>query len=180
MGDRVKNEEIFSIWHTIKSYLTQPAKLKVLLYNLALVLLIAVGIVACLALGIFIRPLIWAVLIGALLFPFKHSLSSSLKHWFTRLEKDDTHLVVGIALAPLETLDNFGAYLWSKFLQHIRVLICAAIAFITLSLFIAYAPKSVWSHTLCTNLFGSLHYTVVSYYTICSLAMISSRQLSAR
>lgn len=156
------SDDLSTVWHAIKSHLTHPSKLKVVLYNLALVVVIAIGIGICLALDIFIRPLIWAVLIGAVLFPFKHSLSSSLKRWFNRLEEDDTHLLVGLALAPLETLDSFGSYLWTQFLHHIRVIISGAAGLVCLSLFVAYAPKSIWSHTLCSNLFGSLHYSIVS------------------
>lgn len=156
------NDDIYTVWQVIKSHLTHPAKLKVVLYNLALVLVIAIVVGVCLALGIFIRPLVWAVLVGAVLFPFKYSLASSLKRWFTRLEKDDTHLLLGIAMVPLETLDSFGAFLWAKFLCHIKIIVSGAAALFCLSLFIAYAPKSVWSHTLCSNLFGSLHYSIVS------------------
>lgn len=163
MADLKKSkDDIYTVWQAITIYLTHPAKLKVVLFNFALVVLIAIAIGVCLALGVFIRPLVWAVLVGAVLFPFKHSLSSSLKRWFKRLERDDTHLCVGIALVPLETLDSFGSFLWAKFLYHIKAILSGTVALICLSMFIAYAPKSVWSNTLCSNLFGSLHYSIVS------------------
>lgn len=117
-------------------------------------------------------------LAGAVLFPFKYSLSSGLKNWFQRLEDDDTHLLVGISLAPLEALDSLGEYLWSAFIRHMQLLIGGAVGLLFLRLFIAYAPKGVfcalwryirWSHTLCSSILGSLDYMIVSCTVVMGL-----------
>ena len=122
-------------------------------------------------LGPFLKPLLWSGLIGAVLFPFKSRLSYTLKSWFQRLEEDDTHLLVGIVLAPLEALESFGQYLTSLIIKHLQVLIGAGVMLFLLSLFIRYAPKgflcSLWrfiqcGHMLFTKILSSIDYTIVS------------------
>lgn len=165
------SDSFYQLWGNLKSNVTQQSQLRSAVYNFVIVAVVAACVAVCLVLGPFLRPLLWALLIGAVLFPFKYSLSSSLKCWFTRLEEDDTHLVVGIAKAPFEALDSFGAYLWSSFTKHMHLLIGGAVGIFLLRLFVAYAPNGIfcalwryirWSHTMGTNVLGSLDYTIVS------------------
>lgn len=165
------SDSFYQLWGNLKSNVTQQSQLRSAVYNFVIVAVVAACVAVCLVLGPFLKPLLWALLVGAVLFPFKYSLSSSLKCWFARLETDDTHLVVGILKAPLEALDSFGAYLWSSFIRHMHLLIGGAVGLFLLRMFVAYAPKGIfcalwryirWSHTLCSNVLGSLDYTIVS------------------
>lgn len=158
------------MWYNLKN--VNQSSLKGALYNFVIVIAVASIVAVCLVLGPFLKPLLWSVLFGAVLFPFKSSLSFSLKRWFRRLEQDDTHLLVGIALAPLEALDAFGRYLSSAFIRHMQIIIGGAVSLLLLSLFVSYAPKgflcAIWKwirlgHTLFTKILSSVDYTIVSY-----------------
>lgn len=163
-------DSFYQLWGNIKNNVSQQSQLKGAIYNLVIAAVVASCVAACLVLGPFLKPLLWALLVGAVLFPFKYTLSSSLKCWFDRLEHDDTHLFIGIVLAPLEALESFGEYLWTSFIRHMNLLIGGGIGLILLRLFIAFAPKGIfcalwryirWYHTLCTNVLSLLDYRVV-------------------
>lgn len=168
-GFKRASDSINQMWYNLKN--VNQSSLKGALYNLVIVIVVASIVAVCLVLGPFLKPLLWSVLIGAVLFPFKSSMSFSLKRWFQRLEQEDTHLLVGLVLAPIEALESFGQYLTSVFVKHMQILICGASALFMLSLFISYAPKgffyALWryircGHTLFTKLLSSVDYTIVS------------------
>lgn len=163
-------DSFYQLWGNIKNNVSQQSQLKGAIYNLVIAAVIASCVGACMVLGPFLKPLIWALLVGAVLFPFKYTLSSSLKCWFNRLEAEDTHLVVGIVLAPIEALVSFGEYLWTSFTRHMHLIIGGATGMILLRLFIAYAPKGVfcaiwryvrWGHSICTSVLNSLDHKIV-------------------
>lgn len=140
------------------------------MYNLVIVIAVAAIVAVCLVLGPFLKPLLWSVLIGAVLFPFKSSMSFGLKRWFARIEEEDTHLLVGVALAPLQALDAFGEFLSSVFMKHMQMILGSALSLLLLGLFVSYAPKGLlcvvwrhvrWAHTLFTNVLSSIDYTIV-------------------
>lgn len=170
-GFQRASESFNQMWYNLKN--ANQSSMKGALYNFAIVIVVAAIVAVCLVLGPFLKPLLWSVLIGAVLFPFKSSMSFSLKRWFRRLEQDDTHLLVGIALAPLEALEAFGRYLSSAFVRHMQILIGGAVSLLLLGLFVSYAPKgflcAVWKwtrlgHTLFTTILSSIDYTIVSFY----------------
>ncbi|XP_031616738.1 transmembrane protein 245 isoform X2 [Contarinia nasturtii] len=163
-------DSFYQIWGNIKQNVSQQSQLKAAIYNLVIALVVASVVAACLVLGPFLRPLLWALLVGAVLFPFKYTLSSSLKCWFDRLEQENTHLLVGIMLVPLESLESFGQYLWSSIVKHMHLLIGGCIGLTFLRLFIAYAPKGIfcvlwrhirWWHELCSSFLSSLDCKIV-------------------
>lgn len=169
------SDSFYQLWGNLKSNVSQQSQLRSAVYNFVIVAVVVACVAVCLVLGPFLKPLLWALLVGAVLFPFKYSLSSALKCWFTRLEKDNTRLIVGIAIAPLEALESAGAYLFGSFIRHMQLLIGGAVAITLLRLFVAYAPKGIfcalwryirWSHTLCSDILGSLDYTIVSSYIL--------------
>lgn len=163
-------DSFYQLWGNIKQNVSQQSQLKSAIYNLVIAAVVASVVAACLVLGPFLKPLLWALLVGAVLFPFKYTLSSALKSWLDRLEAENTHLVVGIMLAPLEAIESFGEYLWTSFTKHMHLLIGGAAGLIFLRLFIAYAPKGIfcaiwrnirWWHELCSGVLSSLDYKIV-------------------
>lgn len=170
-GFKKASDSFTQMWGSLKSANQSPMRGAV--YNLVIVIVVGAILAVCLVLGPFLKPLIWSFLIGAVLFPFKSSLSFGLKRWFKRLEVEDTHLLVGIAMAPLEALEAFGEYLTSMFVKHMQILIGGSVGLMMLSLFISYAPKgfccAVWRFILCghsifTALLSSIDYKIVSLY----------------
>lgn len=163
-------DSIYQLWGNLKNNVTQQTQLKAAIYNFVIVAVVASCVAVCLVLGPFLKPLLWALLVGAVLFPFKYSLASSLKCWFQRLEDENTHLLVGIALVPIEAVESFGEYLWTSFMNHMQLLIGGTIGLLALRLFVAYAPKGIfcvawryirWTHTLCGNFLSLLDYKIV-------------------
>ncbi|KAI1708346.1 transmembrane protein [Ditylenchus destructor] len=50
----------------------------------------------------FIRPMLWAALVGTMLFPFKRRLRDNLRGWLTQLDNEDRPLVIGVVLLPIQ------------------------------------------------------------------------------
>lgn len=165
---RRATESFNHLWYNLRT--GNQSALKGAMYNLVIVIAVAAIIAVCLVLGPFLKPLLWSVLIGAVLFPFKSSLSFGLKRWFARIEEEDTHLLVGVVLAPLQALEAFGEYLTSVFMKHMQYILGGAFSLLMLGLFVSYAPKGLlcvvwrhvrWAHTLFTNVLSSIDYTIV-------------------
>lgn len=170
------------LWYNLRT--GNQSALKGALYNFVIVAVVAAVVAVCLVLGPFLKPLLWSVLIGAVLFPFKCSLSFGLKRWFARLEADDTHLLVGVALAPVEALQAFGEYLVAVFVRHWRPIVGGAAALLLLALFVGYAPQGLagtvwsqirWAHRLFTSVLGSIDYTIVSVESTLCMGATSNR-----
>lgn len=64
----------------------------------------------------FVKPLIWALLCGSVLFPFKNSLTTVVQSWFEKTEASHTPLIISLMLLPVQivdkTSDSLGSFLW--------------------------------------------------------------------
>ncbi|XP_012227122.1 transmembrane protein 245 isoform X2 [Linepithema humile] len=83
-----------------------------------LCLVSAAGYGLYIVLSPFVKPLIWALLCGSVLFPFKYSLATTVQSWFTRTEASHTPLIVNVGLLPIHIFDNvsenLGSFLWTQ------------------------------------------------------------------
>ncbi|KAH8295441.1 hypothetical protein KR018_011120 [Drosophila ironensis] len=142
--------------------------------------LIAAGLIAfvavCFILGPFVRPLLWAFLMGAVLFPFKRRLADSVNSWFQRLEERDTNVLVSICLAPLEATEYSGRLLIGWLCEHWQLLLAGCGVAGCVKLLVLYAPKgfllALWhwitfSHGLFVQIIGFLN-----VYVLLSLVVI--------
>ena len=66
----------------------------------------------------FLRPLLWAILCGTFLHPFKNTLTSLIRRWLKHQRNSGTPLLVGGCLIPLTVLngltDSVGSLLWGN------------------------------------------------------------------
>uniref|UniRef100_A0A9J2PZX0 Transmembrane protein n=1 Tax=Ascaris lumbricoides TaxID=6252 RepID=A0A9J2PZX0_ASCLU len=86
----------------------QKTALQFAFYNAVLSILTAICVLGVYAvyrmLYMFLTPLMWAVLIGTILFPLKRRITSAMNDWLTKLDDDDTPLIIGVLLLPYNAL----------------------------------------------------------------------------
>jgi len=68
----------------------------------------------------FIQPLVWAVLIGCVLFPIKRRLTRVGKSWLREIKENGTPFSMGLILLPLKMVDSLAEQLWTHFFAHWR------------------------------------------------------------
>ncbi|XP_017847387.1 transmembrane protein 245 isoform X3 [Drosophila busckii] len=136
------------------------------MYNFLIAAGIAAFVAVCFILGPFVRPLLWAFLMGAVLFPFKRKLAELLNNWFQRLEDNDSNILVSICLAPLEATEHCGRLLINWLCHHWQLLLAGCGVAVCIKLLVLYAPKgfllALWhwvtfSHGLFVKIIGFLN-----------------------
>jgi hypothetical protein len=127
-----------SVFHILPQGHDKP--LKQAFYNTAATLFILV--VCCAAVAVyyileaFLRPLLWAVLCGTFLHPFKNKLSSIIRGWLKSLRESGTPLVVGTLLIPVQVVDYSSETIGSFLVKHYKAIL--ALAFVLPGLYCLY------------------------------------------
>jgi hypothetical protein len=118
----------------------------------------------------FIRPLAFGVLFGAVLFPAKRRLASSITSWIENLEKDETPALVAIVKLPFSALERLGELIIFFIMTHIKIILFGSGFLITLRVLLYILPKQFftqlvsliqWQHSLFENVIGSFSSTIV-------------------
>ena len=129
------------------------------LYNavalLLLSLICAAGYGLYIILSPFVKPLIWALLCGSVLFPFKCSLATTVQSWFSVTEASHKPLVVNLIMMPVYIVDEvseiIGSFLRKNFKYILGVIALATIS----SLIYNYMPNIliclVWRIVMSAN-----------------------------
>uniref|UniRef100_A0A1I7XRY3 Transmembrane protein 245 n=1 Tax=Heterorhabditis bacteriophora TaxID=37862 RepID=A0A1I7XRY3_HETBA len=60
----------------------------------------------------FLSPMMWAVLVGTVLFPFKKKVTDVMQEWLADLQKTNTTLIVGIIMLPISGFLSFSEYIY--------------------------------------------------------------------
>lgn len=112
--------------------------LKQAFYNTAATLFVVLASCAAVAvyyiLEPFLRPLLWAVLCGTFLFPFKCTLTDVSRRWLRGLRESGTPLVVGLVLVPVRTVDGAAERLGSFWWSHLKAIVVGTVIIPTLYL----------------------------------------------
>ena len=105
--------------------------LKQAFYNtIALVFVILVssaGVAVYYILEAFIRSLLWAVLCGTFLHPFKNTLTRALTRWLRGLRESSTPLIVGTVAIPIRVVDSVSETVWYFLGRHFKLIIGIAV-----------------------------------------------------
>ena len=146
------------------------------LYNaLALFLLIiasAAGYGLFIILGPFIKPLIWALLCGSVLHPFKYSVATTLKSWLQSMESNSTFLLFGILMVPVNVIDDISEKIGGQLTKYLKVLAAIVITAVLLHLLYFYTPHicicliwrlGIFSNAALSWFISHINTTVVSY-----------------
>ncbi|KAI6200985.1 hypothetical protein M3Y96_00792800 [Aphelenchoides besseyi] len=90
-------------------------------YNTLFFLLLAVcfaGIYAVYQMfNIFFMPILWATLIGTVIFPIKRTISFYLNGWLLRLDESNTPMMLGICLIPMNALTGISRLLYENLIS---------------------------------------------------------------
>uniref|UniRef100_A0A182NKU5 Transmembrane protein 245 n=1 Tax=Anopheles dirus TaxID=7168 RepID=A0A182NKU5_9DIPT len=160
---------LFNVWLNLRNQ-GHEKPLRNALYNVLVVGVIAVVIGVTLVLAPFFKPLLWAFLFGAVLFPAKKRLSASLKRWIERIEKDDKHLLLGVLSAPLCWVDSLGEFLTNWLKEHLKIITILVGGLVSLRFILWLTPSEVffsvwnfivWIHSLFRTLLGLLSLQMV-------------------
>lgn len=120
MDTRSPLESIFGVIGSLPQGHDKPVKQAV--YNAVALMLLFMCAAA--ALGLywilepFVKPLMWALLVGSALHPLKRSLRDRFQGWFQMLEDTNTPTVLGLVLLPVNIFNNvsecIGQFIWDR------------------------------------------------------------------
>ncbi|XP_015586953.1 transmembrane protein 245 isoform X2 [Cephus cinctus] len=109
-------------------------------YNAVAIFLLCLGLSAGYGLYIilspFVKPLIWALLCGSVLFPFKLSITSIVQSWFTAAEMSNKPLIVNLTMIPIRIVDELSDVIGSFLVKHLKYI--AVILVVAGTVLIAY------------------------------------------
>ena len=106
------------------------------------VAMVFVFITGCICLAVyyvlepFLHPLMWAVLIGMVLHPFKYAGTSQIKEWLTYLDTSGIPLSLGLLLSPAFVFNWLTQYFEYCFMSSWKTIF--GLVFLIVSLFLVY------------------------------------------
>lgn len=145
------------------------------IYNAVAIFLLCVvcaaGFGLYIVLSPFLKPLIWALLCGSVLYPFKSSLSTIVQSWFVQTEKSSKPLIISLTLLPVNIFDQLSELIGSflqKYLRYILVVIILLISGLTVY---DYTPKFLCF--LISRLLMILNNVISFFISTCNIYSVS-------
>lgn len=121
----------FSAVFTSVGVLQNEKAMKLAFYNTAALVFVALS--GCTAVAVyyvmepFLRPLLWASLCGAFLYPFKWKLTQMVRGFLRSLRESNTPLVIGTTMVPFRLANRFSDFIGSFVVYRIRIFILAGV-----------------------------------------------------
>lgn len=138
---------ILTLFSNLKNQKTGEVEkpLKNALYNIGVLIILGALLGVFFVLLPFLNPLLWAFLVGAVLFPAKKKLSVLINAWISRIDKDEVPIFVGIATIPINVLDCTGEIITLWLMNHIKILLIGLGSIISLQLTIYFVPAELFT-----------------------------------
>jgi len=97
----------------------------------------------------FIQPLVWAILIGCVLFPIKRKFTRAGTSWLREIKEDGTPFLMGLLLIPLKMVDSLAEQLWTHFFAHWKMLMIilgvGGICYFLSTIDVLYPVTFIWN-----------------------------------
>uniref|UniRef100_A0A1I7UHV8 Transmembrane protein n=1 Tax=Caenorhabditis tropicalis TaxID=1561998 RepID=A0A1I7UHV8_9PELO len=108
----------------------QRTALQFAFYNALLFVLLGVALCGIFALYnmmyMFLSPMLWAVLVGTVLFPFKKKVTDTVQHWLRDLQESNQTLAKSIVTLPFTGFSKVSETIYSTFASPNGAIIAAA------------------------------------------------------
>lgn len=146
----------------------QRAEFDSTLFHIGVLILFAAFAGVFLVLLPFLSPLLWAFLMGAVLFPAKKKVSRLINRWISDIEVKETPIAISLMTLPFTALVKLGEVIAREFLVHMKILLIGLGSIISLRIIAYFAPREIlgkvlnlviWFHTLFGNIVGVLSVT---------------------
>lgn len=147
MDYRSPLESIFNVIGTLPQGHDKPVKqaFYTAVAFFLLFLCCAAGYAVYVILEPFIKPLIWAVLVGSALHPLKYSLRHKFQSWIEGLDIGSTPVAFGIILLPLNIIDELSEFVGENLWKRFKLILGFCITIPLLSVFYYYTPRVIVS-----------------------------------
>ena len=88
----------------------------------------------------FLQPLLWAVLCGTFLYPFKNTLTTLVQRWLQSLRKSGTPILIGVFILPFQIINRLSDKLGDFLTAQWKVLLAAVLGLPALYLVYHFGP----------------------------------------
>lgn len=143
--------------------------------NIFVLLACAAAVAVYFILESFLKPLLWAVLCGAFLYPFKRTLTKSLKTWLARLRMSETPFVVGLAITPIKCADNAIEYVCNTVLQNTKSIVGICFGLLAVYVFLHFGP--LWDIFMFVQKLFFFLYDLLGYFSTFWVGTCTSKPL---
>ena len=147
--------------------------LKKAFYNIATLLFVAIvsAIAICIyyIMHAFLRPLLWALLCGTFLFPFKNHLATTSKRWLNELSSSETPLCVGVFFLPFKLVNSIFDHMIETCWYNKKIISLCCVCVLTIILGVHFWPIPFLTRLLFSFLdYSGSIITVFSSYWVSS------------
>ena len=100
----------------------------------------------------FVRPLCWALLCGTFLYPFKRTLTDTLRGWLKGLSSSGTPFFVGVVILPVQVVTSTSDRLSDVIWNHLSVVLAVFAGLPLLQLLYHFGPLYTLAQALLSVL----------------------------
>lgn len=88
----------------------------------------------------FVKPLIWALLIGSVLYPVKHSLATQFELWFQQFSSSSNPIFFSFFMIPIHVIDEISETVGNTVMNNIKLIVTFGIGILSVFLIHSYTP----------------------------------------